>query len=95
MFTELDQLIQESYKPFIKAECIFLTHSAKQHERNLDSNRFESESLIWKSEIQEDKISEYGGKAVRYKARIKNNFIQRWTALHNDILPWNTIRYIF
>ncbi|WP_010302029.1 SPL family radical SAM protein [Candidatus Odyssella thessalonicensis] len=95
LFKDLSELIKEQHKPFIKAECIFLTHNDKQHERNILSNRFESEALIWKPEIQESKISEYGGKAVRYKAKVKSNFIQRWTVLHNRIIPWNTIRYIF
>ena len=58
-------------------------------------DRVESESLIWKPDIQEDKISEYGGKAVRYKFGVKKNFIQRWTALHEECVPWNTMRYLF
>ncbi|MBW8308713.1 MAG: lyase [Candidatus Paracaedibacteraceae bacterium] len=95
LFKDLNQSINENYKTFIKAECIFLTHNDKQHERNILSNRLESEALIWTPEIQESKVSEYGGKAVRYKAGVKSNFIQRWTALHTRIIPWNTIRYIF
>ena len=95
LFNDLNQSINESHKNFIKAECIFLTHNDKQHERNILSNMLESEALIWTPEIQEGKVSEYGGKAVRYKAAIKGNFIQRWTNLHNKIIPWNTIRYIF
>ena len=95
LFNDLNEHIDENDKLAIKAECIFLTHNAGQHERNIAADRGTSEALIWKPEIQEDKISEYGGKAVRYKTRIKSNFIQRWTALHDKILPWNTIRYIF
>lgn len=95
LFKDLDLSINEQYKPFIKAECIFLTHNDKQHERNISSNRLESEALIWKPEIQENKVSEYGGKAVRYRYGIKSSFIQRWTALHTKLIPWNSIRYIF
>ncbi len=70
------------------------TYNDKQHERNILSNRIESETLIWKPEIQENKVSEYGGNAVRYQTGVKSNFIQRWTTLHNKIIPWNTVRYI-
>ncbi|WP_371256163.1 spore photoproduct lyase family protein [Rickettsia endosymbiont of Ixodes scapularis] len=95
LFEDLDQYINNQYKPFIKAECIFLTHNDKQHERNIASNRLESEALIWQPNIQENKVSEYGSKAVRYKAGIKSNLIQRWNVLHNRLIPWNQIQYIF
>lgn len=95
LFLDIDQNIKDEYKPYIKAECIFLTHNATQHERNMVNGKVDSEALIWKPEVQEDKISEYGGKAVRYKVKLKSNFITRWTALHNKLIPWNTIRYIF
>ena len=95
LFKDLDTFIKEPYKSYIKAECIFLTHQEKQHDRNLAENRKESEALIWKPDIQEHKVSEYGGDAVRYKVKIKQNFIQRWMNLHQQIIPWNTIRYIF
>lgn len=95
LFQCLDSQVNDAYKSNIKAECIFLTHNEQQHERNLLLNRHDSESLIWKPDIQENKVSEYGGKAVRYKFGIKSNFIQRWTNLHQEFLSWNKIRYIF
>ncbi len=95
LFACLNDNIKSEYKPKIKAECIFLTHEEKQHERNLSAGKDESESLIWQPNLQENKISEYGGKAVRYKRGVKSNFIKRWTNLHDKIIPWNSIRYIF
>ena len=95
LFQSLEIHIKESYKSMIKAECIFLTHNTQQHERNVLSSRQESESLIWKPDLQENKISEYGGNAVRYKIGVKKNFIQRWKIIHDKTIPWNTIRYIF
>ncbi|MGI4851856.1 MAG: spore photoproduct lyase family protein [Janthinobacterium lividum] len=95
LFDYLNAHINESYKSSVKAEGIFLTHNDQQHTRNMLEDRVESESLIWKPDIQEDKISEYGGKAVRYKFGVKKNFIQRWTALHEECISWNTIRYLF
>jgi spore photoproduct lyase len=95
LFQTLNTHIKESYKPLIKAECIFLTHNSYQHKRNILANRDESEALIWTPGLQENKVSEYGGNAVRYKSSVKKNFIQRWVASHHKIIPWNTIRYIF
>lgn len=95
LFDTLNQTIPDTYKARVKAECIFLTHNQHQHERNLAAHRTDSEQLIWTPEIQEAKVSEYGGQAVRYRRKIKHNFIQRWTAVHDQIIPWNTIRYIF
>lgn len=95
LFEELNKQIDDEHKSSVKAECIFLTHSERQHARNILENRVESEALIWTPQIQEDKVSEYGGDAVRYKVRVKSNFIKRWRELHDKMIPWNTIRYIF
>lgn len=83
-----------SYKELVKAEVIFLTHNEEKHKRNLIYGT-PGEYLIWKPEIQEDKISQYGGKNIRYKAGLKAQYIKEWTRLHDEIIPWNTIRYIF
>ena len=78
----------------VKAEVIFLTHNERKHEYNV-ANNIPGEDLLWTPSIQETKISEYGGGNLRYISYLKDNFIQRWTELHNAIIPWNTIRYIF
>ena len=83
-----------SYKDLVKAEVIFLTHNEEKHKRNLIYGT-PGEHLIWKPEIQESKISQYGGKNIRYKAGLKAQYIKEWTRLHDEIIPWNTIRYIF
>lgn len=95
LFDQLNNEIKDEYKPSIKAECIFITHNAQQHQRNVAEGRIESEALIWKPEMQESKISEYGGQAVRYKRGFKNKLIKHWLALHTQHLSWNHIRYIF
>jgi spore photoproduct lyase len=92
LFEELDSTIDNLYKPKIKAECIFLTHNATQHERNINNGNYDSEDLLWQQEVQEGKFSQYGGKAIRYKTYIKRDFIEKWTALHKKIIPWNNIR---
>jgi spore photoproduct lyase len=78
----------------VKAEVIFLTHNEKKHWYNL-LHDIPGENLLWKPEIQERKKSQYGGENVRYKHDLKAEFIKEWTTLHDQIIPWNTIRYIF
>ncbi len=83
------------YKDKVKAEVIFLTHNEQKHKYNLINNLPGEEEYLWVPTIQEDKISQYGGKNIRYKHDLKSLFIDKWTKLHNSIIPWNTIRYIF
>lgn len=78
----------------VKAEVIFLTHNAKKHEYNLE-HKIPGEDLIWKPEIQETKISQYGGENIRYVSSDKSRYIEDFRKLHDDIIHWNTIRYIF
>ena len=78
----------------VKAEVIFLTHNINKHFYNLD-NGLKGEELLWKPEIQEGKISQYGGENLRYKHNLKAEYIKQWTELHNEIINWNKIRYCF
>jgi len=78
----------------VKAEVIFLTHNKSKHEYNLDNN-ISGEDLIWRPDIQENKTSQYGGENLRYEHNLKSQYIKEFTALHDKIIPWNTIRYIF
>jgi spore photoproduct lyase len=82
------------YKDVVKCEVIFLTHNENKHQYNLDNN-ISGEHLIWQPDLQEPKTSQYGGRNIRYKHNLKANYINKWTELHNKIIPWNTIRYIF
>lgn len=92
----LFQLVNDyvDYKDIVKAEVIFLTHNENKHNYNLINN-LSGEDLLWNPDIQEDKISQYGGKNIRYKHELKSQYIKDWTELHNKIIPWNLIRYIF
>jgi spore photoproduct lyase len=78
----------------VKAEVIFLTHNVNKHLYNLENN-LPGEELLWNSDIQEGKVSQYGGLNIRYKHDLKAQYIKEWTELHDEIIPWNTIRYIF
>jgi spore photoproduct lyase len=95
-YRQLFQLVNKhvEYKQLVKAEVIFLTHNKWKHERNLMYD-WKGEHLLWKPEIQENKVSQYGGENIRYRYDLKANYIRQWTALHDLLMPWNTIRYIF
>jgi hypothetical protein len=92
LFKLLDIYVKN--KSEVKAEVIFLTHNQKKHIYNLENN-IPGEHLLWTPEIQERKISSYGGENVRYQFELKRKMIQDFKEIHNHIIPWNTIRYIF
>lgn len=94
LFNKLNNTVKDKYKEQVKAEVIFLTHSAKKHETNINLS-LTGEHLIWQPKLQETKTSSYGQKALRYKRELKSYYIEKFIRLHNKIIPWNTIRYIF
>jgi len=79
----------------VKFECIFLTHNENLHNINLNENRIEQESLLWRPNIQETKISEYGGKNLRYKWQLKEQMIEQFKSIFIQYFPLESIRYIF
>tara|TARA_R100000458_G_C8231601_1_gene213138 strand:+ start:243 stop:1094 length:852 start_codon:yes stop_codon:yes gene_type:complete len=91
LFKKVDEIIDPSIKNKVKAECIFLTHNKKLHIRN----RKEIEKLLWRPDLQEEKISQYGNKNIRYKHRLKKVYINKFLTVHNHMLPWQEVRYIF
>ena len=95
-YTELFKQVNDTVinKDSVKAEVIFLTHNLQRHEYNIKNN-FAAENLLWNPFIQEDKVSQYGGKNIRYRHDLKAQYIKEWNELHDQIIPWNTIRYIF
>lgn len=94
LFEAVNDFVDDNKKSKVKAEVIFLTHNEGKHQYNLNHS-LGGEDLLWKPQIQENKISQYGGKNIRYKHDLKAQYIKEWTELHDEIIPWNTIRYIF
>ena len=82
------------YKDQVLAEVIFLTHNFKKHTVNLERHP-KTEMDLWVLDRQELKRSQYGGENIRYKLSLKGEYIKQFRKLHNQIIPWNTIRYIF
>lgn len=94
LFELVNKSIDDKHKPDVLAEVIFLTHNENKHLENVGLNK-EGEDLLWNPILQESKISQYGGENVRYKYKLKEGFIKEFKQLHEEIIPWNTIRYIF
>lgn len=95
LFRLVDSKIPDQYKDRVKAEVIFLTHSEKMHLYNLQQGHEEIEKILWQPQFQEIKQSGYGGSVLRYRYDIKAQMINKFKQLHQSIIPWNTIRYIF
>jgi spore photoproduct lyase len=92
LFRQVNGIVENKDK--VKAEVIFLTHNEGKHQYNLTYS-LGGEDLLWKPQIQENKISQYGGKNIRYKHDLKAQYIKEWTELHDKIIKWNQIRYCF
>lgn len=94
LFELLDKSVKEEYKESVKAEVIFLTHNEKKHIYNLE-HKLKGEELLWQPSIQEVKVSQYGGKNIRYNYNLKEGYIKDWLKLHDECIAWNKVRYIF
>lgn len=92
LFKEVDSIVK--YKDKVKAEVIFLTHNIQKHDYNVKNN-LPGEELLWFPELQEKKLSQYGGDNIRYNYERKKKYIEDFKLLHNKLIPWNKIRYIF
>lgn len=94
LFAVCDALIHKEHQEKVLAEVIFLTHNEDKHFYNLD-HELPGEELLWTPENQEKKTSQYGGRNIRYKRNLKAGYIKQWQDLHDEMIPWNKIRYIF
>ena len=94
LFEGVDAIVDRKNKNKVLSEVIFLTHNFKKHMENLEANPL-TEKDLWVPDIQESKTSQYGGKNVRYNHKLKRNYIKQFVDLHDSIINWNTIRYIF
>jgi spore photoproduct lyase len=92
LFNIINNEVSQEFKDQCGLEIIFLTHNANLNKINLE--RGLNESLLWNPEIQEEKISKYGGNNVRYKWQLKEKLINELTQLINEDLKIK-IRYIF
>ena len=94
LFLQLDDVVEDRYKKDVLAEVIFLTHNEAKHLYNLEQGK-PGEELLWRPEIQRTKRSQYGGVNLRYEPQLKKRLIREFRELHDSLIFWNTIRYIF
>jgi spore photoproduct lyase len=96
LFSQIEDTMQKDQwqSELVKAEVIFLTHNREKHDYNL-LHELPGEHYLWTPHNQEDKVSQYGGFALRYKSGYKAERIDEFVKLHNSMIPWNKIRYIF
>ena len=94
LFLMDDDIVDNKWKDSVFAEVIFLTHNEQKHIDNLTKHR-PGEELLWVPEIQENKVSTYGGENIRYKAALKKVWIDQFLSLQKSIIPWCKPRYIF
>ena len=95
LFKLVDKHVRDEIKQDVKCEVIFLTHNAKMHDYNVEQDKLEQESLLWRPKLQETKVSSYGSVNIRYQYEFKRKSIDRFKKLHHTTLPWQEIRYIF
>lgn len=80
--------------PPLPCEVIFLTHNQRFHNWNLNNGfKEQEERLLWKPELQEEKVSSYGSKNLRYKREYKNIWVNQLRDLLESLNY--QIRYIF
>lgn len=94
LFQLINDIVDNSIKDKVKCECIFLTHNAEMHKYNVENN-VKGEEYLWTPGNQEAKLSQYGGRNIRYKYKIKGIYKDNFVKLLNNTLPWQKIRYIF
>lgn len=94
LFEQVNEIVPNRIKSEVLSEVIFLTHDVKMHNYNL-INAPEAEKILWQPQYQEFKKSTYGGDVFRYNQNIKPKMINKFIELHDSIIPWNKIRYIF
>jgi spore photoproduct lyase family protein len=94
LLRELDATLSAAAKAQLAAEVIFLTHNERLHEVNLGWHP-QAENLLWRPDLQEQKVSSNGFSNVRYRSKAKAVYVRQLTSLIGRIAPYCRIRYAF
>ena len=94
LFELINSIVNDDIKEDVLSECIFLVHNKGLHEYNVKNN-IKGEEYLWTPHKQESKQSIFGGDNVRYAWKYKQGLIDGFINIHDAIIPWNKIRYIF
>ncbi len=94
LFDQIDAALSPRTKAQLAAEVIFLTHNEPLHELNLRWHP-KAEELLWRTELQETKVSGTGGENVLYRSGMKGRRVAELTGLLREKLPYCRVRYAF
>jgi spore photoproduct lyase family protein len=94
LFAEVDDVLTPEAKRQLKCEVIMLTHNEALHQVNMAWHP-KGEDLLWRPDLQEEKISEGGMVNVRYKARWKARWLNQFLGWMAETMPYCGVRYAF
>lgn len=94
LFQQINDCTNQKFKDQAKSEVIFMTHNEDMHDLNLKWHP-KAEDYLWKPDWQEQKCSQTGGKNLRYQYQIKRKMIDAYKQIHQEMVPYMDIRYIF
>ena len=94
LFRQVADGVSVATRERLACEVIFLTHNAALHEVNLAWHPT-AEELLWVPAIQEAKVSETGGRNVRYRRGLKGRLVSEFVDLLGRGLPGCRVRYAF
>lgn len=94
LFTEIDDTIPARVKARLACEVIFLTHNVGLHDVNLRWHPT-AEDLLWTPGNQEAKVSQRGGRNIRYRRGYKGRKVRQFLEVLERRLPYMRVRYAF
>ena len=94
LFAELDAALSPAAKRQLKCEIIMLTHNAALHAINLGWHP-KGEDLLWRPDLQEEKLSQSGMTNLRYRHGWKAQWLARLRGWLGETMPYCDIRYAF
>ncbi|WP_245588549.1 spore photoproduct lyase family protein [Deinococcus pimensis] len=94
LFEEVDDALSDAAKAQLACEVIFLTHHEGLHDVNLRWHP-RAEDLLWVPRVQEEKRSQQGGTAVRYRTGMKGQMVRVFRDLLTERMPYCRVRYAF
>jgi spore photoproduct lyase len=94
LFAALDDALDARAKAQLKCEIIMLTHNEGLHRTNLAWHP-KAEDLLWRTDLQEEKISGTGMTNLRYRTPWKKRWLDRLLGWREEIIPYCAVRYAF
>lgn len=94
LFEQIDDELAPDTRRQLACEVIFLTHNEQMHDINVVWHP-RGEEVLWRPDLQEAKVSENGGRNLRYQAGFKGHGVRAFIDLLARKLPYCRVRYAF